>query len=141
MSPALQKTPVISKVLESATGRNHPVAVPAISSLSKRPTAYKKRSRTHLGVVSSPDSSFAPDTDWPTAMGTGFPATTAKEKRRNLIFSPPRAFRDFPSLTQLPTGCRPRAHPAHKASSQGNLRCSHKPHAPATALREMGSIK
>jgi len=35
---------------------------------------------THLEVASSPKGSFPPDTDWLTAMGNGFPATTAKEK-------------------------------------------------------------
>lgn len=33
-----------------------------------------------LEVASSPKGSFPPDTDWLTAMGNGFPATTAKEK-------------------------------------------------------------
>lgn len=35
---------------------------------------------THLEAASSPKGSFPPGTDWLTAMGNGFPATTAKEK-------------------------------------------------------------
>lgn len=78
--PAPLKTPVTSQTPASSPSRTHPVVVPPISSLSHRPKC------THLGVVSSPESSFTPGTAWPTATGTGFPATTVREQKKECPF-------------------------------------------------------
>lgn len=71
-------------------------------------------------MASSPDSSFAPDTDWLTAMGTGFPATTAKE-RRHLTVSPPVAFPlTHTTITLLVKHLR-KENPAAAIKTQGRI--------------------
>lgn len=81
MSPILQRNPAISKLPRSSTHRkHHAVVLHSHQQPLNEAQGLQNQSCTHLEVASSPKGSFTPDTDWPTAMGTGFPETTAKEK-------------------------------------------------------------
>lgn len=82
-SPSHQKTPARSKT------KLHVQGPPRGGVRLSKETPKDSQIATHLGEESSPESSLALDTDWPT--GSGFPETTAKQEGESSVPLPPKS--------------------------------------------------